>query len=329
MSTAGTIQSIDTRAEGLRELYRVYSELMKMRLSQMVVVTAAVGFVLASGTVAWWELIYCSLGVLLTAGCANALNQVLERERDALMPRTVGRPLPAGRIGVGHAIAFATVIGLAGLALLATLNTMAAALAAINIVLYVAVYTPLKTKTTLNTLVGAVVGAIPPMIGWVAVTGEFGVGAWVLGVILFAWQMPHFLALAWMYRDDYEAGGYHMLPIVDRSGRLTAMVSLMYCVALVPASLTVTLIGVTGWIYLAGALLLGGWYTACAVALVRRRDRDAARRLFIASVFYLPALLGLSVVDRSGNWVEQAAELPVAGVHDGKTDTPVAAAYDR
>lgn len=312
MTTAGTITTLAPRADGLRGVLSVYKELTKFRLSMMVVITAAVGYVLASANgVSWLGLAICSLGVLLTAGCANALNQVVERRRDAIMPRTMGRPLPSDRVSVAHATAFALLIGLAGLAMLHVLvHPMAAALAAANILLYVAVYTPLKTRSTLNTLVGAIVGAIPPMIGWVAAAGRFDAGAWVLAAILFAWQMPHFLALAWMYRDDYAQGGYRMLPIVDESGRLTAMTALLYCLALVPASLMVTLIGVTGWVYLVGALVLGGWFTACAVRLVQRRDRVSARKLFLVSVVYLPLLLCLQVVDRSGDWINKAAQLP-------------------
>ncbi len=315
MTTATTTNLAANERAGLidrvRELRRVYGQLMKLRLSTLVVLTAMVGFVLGSaGAIDWLRFVVGSLGVLLAAGSANALNQVLERHRDAKMRRTMGRPLPSGRVGVLHATVFAIAIGAAGVVLMAEyVNNLAAWLTLANILLYVLVYTPMKTRSTLNTLVGAVVGAIPPVIGWTAATGRVDAGAWVLAAILFVWQMPHFLALAWMYRDDYAKGGYRMLPSVDPTGRLTATASLMYCLALLPVGLTATLVGVTGWVYLVGSLALGGWMTYLGWKLLRQRDRAAARKLFLASVLYLPLLMGLQVFDRSDNWLNHAAQL--------------------
>lgn len=315
MTTATTPNLAASDRAGLmnraRELQRVYMQLMKFRLSALVVLTGMVGFVLGSAeAISWLGFAISSLGVLLAAGSANALNQVLERHRDAKMQRTMGRPLPSGRIGVMHATLFAIVIGAAGVVLMAEyVNNLAAWLTLANILLYVLVYTPMKTRSTLNTLVGAVVGAIPPVIGWTAATGRVDPGAWVLAAILFVWQMPHFLALAWMYRDDYAQGGYRMLPAVDPTGRLTAMASLLYCLALLPVGLTATLIGVTGWVYLVGSLALGGWMTWLGWKLLRKRDRAAARKLFLASVLYLPLLMGLQVFDRSDDWLKHAAQL--------------------
>lgn len=285
-----------------RELLSIYAELGKARLSLLVVVTAAVGFVMAGATggpLDWVKLVLVCGGVMLAAGSANALNQLWEAGRDARMARTKTRPLPAGRIGAGHAAAAAAVGGAAGIAMLAMgVNVAAGWLAAINILLYVLVYTPLKPRTTLNTLVGAIVGAIPPVIGWVGATGSFGLGAWVLGGVLFAWQMPHFLALAWLYRDQYAAGGFRMLPAADPTGRLTCTTILMYCTALVPVTMLTTGVGMTGWVYFAGAVVLNGWLILGAARMARELNDANARRLFIASVIYLPLLMGLMVVDR-------------------------------
>lgn len=314
MTTATTI-SLDRPlrlAMRLRELASVYADLGKARLSLLVVVTAAVGFVMAGGAVDWVKLVLVCFGVMLAAGSANALNQLWEIERDARMPRTKSRPLPAGRIGVGHASGAAIVAGFAGVAMLVLgVNAAAGWLAALNILLYVLVYTPLKPLTTVNTLVGAIVGAIPPVIGWVGASGAFGVGAWVLAGVLFAWQMPHFLALAWLYRDQYAAGGFRMLPAADPSGRLTCITILLYCTALVPVTLATTAFGLTGMIYLVGAVALNAWLIACGVRMMRRLTDANARRLFIASVIYLPLLMGLMVIDRApADLVEADAGTP-------------------
>lgn len=305
MTTAATtdLGSALTPVARLRERLSMYGELAKSRLSLLVVLTAAVGYVMAApADIDWWALAAVAAGVMLAASAANALNQWLEIERDRCMSRTRNRPLPSGRMSVTHAIGFATVCGVAGVALLWWVNGyLAATLAAANIALYVAVYTPLKVRSTMNTVVGAVVGAIPPMIGWAAATGRLGAGAWVLAAVLFAWQMPHFLALAWMYREQYEAGGFRMLPAVDPTGRLTAAAAMLYSLALLPAAVTMTLLGHAGWWYAAGAGLLGLWLIHGAWRLAGDRSRANARRLFLASVAYLPLLLGLMVVDRAGH----------------------------
>ncbi|MFA7236338.1 MAG: heme o synthase [Phycisphaeraceae bacterium] len=290
-----------------RELWTIYMELAKSRLSMLVVMTAAVGYVMAlptamyaAGIGAWLGLIWTSLGTALAAGSANAFNQIIEIERDRRMNRTRNRPLPAGRIGTRHAVLFAIVIGITGVAMLALqVNTISAALAGATILLYVAVYTPLKPRTTLNTLVGGVVGALPPMLGWAGVTGSIDPGAWVLGAILFVWQMPHFLSLAWMYRDDYAAGGYRMLPGVDDNGRITCGAIMMYALALGPISLAAATVGIAGMIYAGGAIALAIWLIVLAARLMRDRTRDRARKLFLASVMYLPLLMLLLVADRT------------------------------
>ena len=187
--------------------------------------------------------------------------------------------------------------GLGVTLLAAMVNFLTAGLCLLTILIYLLAYTPLKTRSTLNTLVGGVVGALPPMMGWAAATGSLDAGAWVLGAVLFVWQIPHFLALAWMYRDDYERGGYRMLPSIDPDGGITCRAILLWCLALLPVTLAASWIGITGYIHAVGAVLLGGWMLRLAFALDRRRHVADARRLFIASVLYLPLLMGLMLLD--------------------------------
>ncbi|HMN97747.1 MAG TPA: heme o synthase [Phycisphaerales bacterium] len=274
-------------------------ELTKSRLVAMVLVTTAVGFILASrGPIEWWTLVLTIVGTGLAAASAMALNQLVELERDARMDRTCRRPLPDRRVSPHSAILLAGACGLAGTALLLlAVHPLAAILAGLNVILYAFVYTPLKARTTLNTLVGAVSGAIPPMIGWAAATGSLSLGAWLLGAILVLWQLPHFLALAWLYREDYRRGGFVMLPEIDPRGRLTAVVSLFASMALVPLSLMAVLAGLAGPAYVAGAILLGAGFVVLAARLVVDRSDRSARLLFVGSLVYLPLLLGLLVLD--------------------------------
>ena len=286
-----------------RPLLALYLELTKARLSVLVLLTTAVGFVVAArvtgmGGMAWGRLLWTITGTALAAGCANALNQIIEVHRDALMQRTRGRPMPTGAIGFAHGLVAAVLMGYVGLVLLAMfVNLGAAALALLTILIYVFAYTPLKPRTSLNTLVGAVCGALPPMIGWVAAAGSVDTGAWILALLLFVWQIPHFLALAWLYRDDYARGGFVMLPVLDHSGRLTGQVVLTSSLLLIPLGLTATLAGLAGWIYTCGAVLLGLWLSALGYRLYADRTDANARRLFRASIIYLPVLLCLLVLD--------------------------------
>ena len=284
-----------------RSLAEVYLQLAKARLSSLVVCTTAVGFLLATrGTVDWAALAWTVLGTSLIVGGANAVNQVIEVERDARMKRTRGRPLPSGRLSRRHAIGIATVSSACGLVLLAGFaNLLTASLAVVAYVVYVAVYTPLKTRSPLCTLVGGISGAIPPMMGWAAASGRLELGAWLLFTLLFVWQIPHFLALAWMCREDYERGGYVMLPLIDRSGARTCRLVLLYTLFLLPAALAVPLAGLAGWVYTVGSLALGGGMLALALRLFHQRTPPNARNVFLASVIYLPLLLGLMVADRS------------------------------
>ncbi len=286
-----------------RSLVDLYLELSKARLSALVVLTTAVGFIMGAPALtagAWGRLLLTIAGTALAAGGANALNQLLERRRDAMMRRTRGRPLPSGAMSPLHGLVFALAAVYAGLAILGgavSLGAMGLALA--TILIYILLYTPLKTRSTLNTLVGAVCGAIPPMIGWVAASGSLDRGAWILGGLLFVWQIPHSFALAWMYRRDYARGGFKMLPVMDPSGRLTGQVVVLMSLGLLPLGLAATLFGLAGWVYAVGSIALGTWLLVVGLRLYATRSDESARRLFIASIVYLPLLLGLMMLDRN------------------------------
>jgi protoheme IX farnesyltransferase len=278
---------------------RVWAQLTKARLSALVLLTAAAGFVVAPVPFDAGRLAWACLGTAMAAMSAAMLNQLAEIRRDGQMRRTAGRPLPAGHARPRTVFVVGIVVGYAGCALLAWGTTMlAAGLAATNILLYVLLYTPLKPRTTLNTLVGAVTGAIPPVIGWTAATGSTAPGAWALFGILFTWQLPHFLALAWLYRADYEAGGFAMLPSRDPSGLATAQACVLTSLTLVPVSLLATLTGVAGVTYAAVALVAGSWLAWLSMRFLQERSDARARALFLGSLAYLPILLGAMVLDR-------------------------------
>ncbi len=270
-------------------------ELAKPRITTMVVFTALVGFVTAADEPLRGAALAAALvGTGLVAAGAAVLNQVLERDTDALMERTRLRPLPAGRVLPTEAVAFGAGVTLAGHALLlAVCGPLPAAVAFVTWSSYLFVYTPLKRRTPLATLVGAVPGALPPVIGWTARTGALDQGAFILFAILFLWQVPHFLAIAWLYRDDYARGGFPMLPVLDREGSFTARQAVVHSLALLLVSLLPFPAGLAGPVYLAGAVLLGVALTLFAVRLLSLRTRPAARGLFLASVLYLPALSSL------------------------------------
>ncbi len=279
----------------------IASELTKLRLSMLVLWTTVTGALLAShlhGGASALTFLWTILGTGMSAGAASALNQLLEVERDRAMRRTRTRPLPAGHVTRFSALMITLILTGAGVGMLACLvNGISAVLAGLTIVLYGLVYTPLKPLTTLNTFVGAVVGAIPPMIGWVAITGSLDPGAWVLFALLFVWQVPHFLALAWMYREDYARGGFRMLPACDPDGRLTAQTSLVGSLLLIPTALGLTLVGAGGWLYTAGAVVLGAWISLRALRFVQERTDARAKGLFLASLLYLLVVLVLAVAD--------------------------------
>jgi heme o synthase len=281
-------------------MVRDYLILFKVRLCGMVLITTAVGYLVASsGSLDWGRLLLVLVGTALAAFGANALNQWLERGPDALMHRTRHRPLPAGRMSSRRALAAGLAVSSAGpLVLWFGAGRLPAVLALATILLYVLVYTPLKRRSTLNTAVGAVSGALPPVIGWAGAGHGLGLGAGLLFTLLFLWQMPHFFALAWMYRDDYARGGYKMLPVLDPHGRLTFPVAAVFALLLLPLGLIVTVAGLAGIWFALGSLALGTWWSVLSLRLARSgSDRDA-RRVFLASLAYLPLVLGLMVIDR-------------------------------
>jgi protoheme IX farnesyltransferase len=279
---------------------RDFLELTKPRITLLVMLTSLVGFIMGSvGPVNGRLLLASVIGTGLVAGGASTLNMLLERRTDALMLRTRERPLPAGRLTPGEALAWGLTLTVAGTLMLAYLcGLLAAAVAIMTWVTYLFLYTPLKPVSSLNTVAGALPGALPPVIGWAAARGALDPGAFLLFAILFLWQIPHFLAIAWIYRDDYARGGMQMLPVVDSTGRLTARQVVANSVGLLLVSLSPTMAGLAGWIYLAGAVLLGLAMLAAAVQLARQRTMAAGRLLFFVSILYLPALSGLLLFDR-------------------------------
>ena len=283
-----------------RERFAAYMELTKPRITFLIVLTSAAGFALASrGTVNYAAMISAMLGIgLLSSGIAT-LNQYMERDLDALMRRTANRPLPSGKLSQWEALTFGiglTVIAELYLALL--VNPLAALLGLTVIAGYLFGYTPLKTKTSLSTMVGAFPGAVPPLIGWAAARGSIDLEAWVLFAILFLWQFPHFLAIAWMYREDYSRAGILMLPVVEPDGRVTAQQIVVYPVLLLPVSLLPAAMGLSGKVYLYGAIVLGLLFLYSSLRAAFSKSKQEARRLLLASVVYLPLLFILMVLNR-------------------------------
>jgi protoheme IX farnesyltransferase len=280
--------------------FAVYADLVKARLTLLVLLTTLVGFYVGwVGPMNYVLMFHALLGTALVASGAAALNQLLEREYDARMRRTAGRPLPSGRLQPVTVMLFGGVCSLVGLIYLALLtNPLTSVLGAISLVSYLFIYTPLKRLTWLNTAVGAIPGALPPLMGWAAARGELNGGGWALFAILAFWQMPHFFAIAWIYRDEYAKAGFQMLPAVDPDGSRTAQQSVSHTLGLLPISLCPFLFHLAGPVYLAAAVLLGGAYLACAIQFARRLDLPSARRLFFASIIYLPLLLIALVADK-------------------------------
>lgn len=286
--------------QGTRGILADLWELTKPGITGLVLVTTAVGFYLAStGPPDAVLALHALWGTGLLAAGTNALNQFAERDIDAGMRRTRTRPLPAGRLRPGTALAYSVGISAMGAVHLAVfVNPLTALLGVAALVIYIFVYTPLKRVTPLCTVVGAVPGAIPPMMGWTAVRGELDLAALVLFGIVFLWQMPHFYAIAWLYRQDYARAGFPMLPVVDGGDQRTARQILIYTVALLVVSLLTSVLGLTGAIYFVGALSLGLAFLALGVGLARNRTGLGARRLFFGSIIYLPVLLILMVLDK-------------------------------
>ena len=273
------------------------AELVKARLTLLVLVTTAVGFYLgAEPPIDYWALFHTVFGTAAAAAGAAALNQWWERRVDALMRRTMTRPIPAGRMAPFPALLLGAALSVFGVAYLALVcNALSAVLAAVTIIIYIFAYTPLKRASTANTAVGAIPGAIPPMIGWAAARGDIGPGAWSLFVIVFLWQMPHFFAIAWMCRDDYSRAGFRMISSDDPSGERSASQSVFFCILLLVLSGLPAFVGIASYTYEAIALVLGGLFIAVAMRFLRLRTQSAARLLFIASITYLPLLLAALV----------------------------------
>jgi protoheme IX farnesyltransferase len=274
--------------------------LTKPRMVLMILVTTCVGFYLgSSGAMDTLRLLHTLLGTALAAGGALALNQFLERDLDAKMERTRLRPLPAGRLQPGEALAFGTMVAVAGLLYLGlAVNAACGLVTAFTVVSYLFVYTPLKRRTSLCSVLGAIPGALPPVAGWVAVRGDFGPGAWVLFAILFLWQLPHSLAIGWLYRADYARAGIRLLPVIEPDGCSTARQIVSNCLALLAVGLLPTLIGLTGSVYFLGALALGTGLLVCGILLAVSQLAADARRLVFASLVYLPALLVLMALNK-------------------------------
>ena len=278
-----------------------YVTLIKPRVNLLVLVTTVIGFHLGNLGGTDLALLFNTVaGTFLVASGAAAFNQVLERDVDGRMRRTLQRPLPDGRISSTDALWFATALSAVGLAQLwFGANGLAALVAAATLVSYALIYTPLKRVTSLATIVGAVPGALPPVIGWAAARGTLSIEAWVLFAIVFFWQMPHVLAISWLYRDDYERGGIRVLPVEDPDGRSTAFQMVNYAAALVPVSLLPTAFGIAGRVYFVGALVLGVAALWLAVRFARHHSPERARQLFYASLIYLPVLWILMLANRA------------------------------
>jgi len=277
------------------------AELVKARLTLLVLLTTVVGFYLGSESpINYVALFHVVFGTAAAAAGAAALNQWWERRADALMRRTKARPIPAGRMPPLQGLTLGAALSIFGVGYLALVcNALSATLTAITIAIYILAYTPLKRASTANTAVGAVPGAIPPMIGWAAARGNIGAGAWALFAIVFLWQLPHFFAIAWMYREDYSRAGFRMISSDDLSGERSASQSVFFCILLLVIAGLPAFLGIANFIYLAIELLLGGLFVAVAMRFLRMRTASAARLLFFASIIYLPLLLGALVLTKS------------------------------
>jgi heme o synthase len=282
-----------------RDRLAAYVELTKPRITFLIVLISAAGFALASrGRVDYTALLRAMLGIALLSSGIATLNQYMERDLDGLMRRTANRPLPSGKLLPWEALAFGTALTvLAEIYLAVLVNPLTGLLGLTVIAGYLFAYTPLKTRTSLSTFVGAFPGAVPPLIGWAAARGTISLEAWVLFAILFLWQFPHFLAIAWMYREDYTRAQILMLPVVEPDGRVTGQQIVMYALMLLPVSLLPTALGISGRVYLYGAVILGLLFLYSSVRAAFSKSRLEARRLLLASVIYLPLLFILMVLN--------------------------------
>jgi protoheme IX farnesyltransferase len=302
-AAAATVEAPVIVAVAEPQAHSIFSDLMvltKARLTMLVLMTTALGFGFGSRhAVDWFLLFRVMFGTAFVAGSASVFNQFFERKVDRLMRRTKDRPLPAGRMLPGTALGLGILLAVAGeIYLMNRVSYLCAGLAAGTLGIYVAFYTPLKRKSAWCVTIGAISGAIPPMIGWAAATGSLGLGAWILFGILFFWQMPHFLSLAWMYRDEYAQAGFFMLRGKDIAGIKTATESFLCAVALTIVTMLPALLGLAHAYYVPVALACDGWLLVCAALFLSSRSRGAARRLFMASILYLPLVMALLMLCR-------------------------------
>jgi heme o synthase len=284
---------------GWRERIAAFLELTKPRIAFMLVLTSAAAFYLGTaGTFDFVLFANAMIGIAILAFGVATLNQYVERTTDALMDRTKNRPLPSFRLSPAEALIFGLAqCAVAEIYLYFLVNPLTAVLGLVVIVGYVLLYTPLKTRTSASTAIGAIPGAMPPLMGWTAASDEISIGALALFLLLFLWQFPHFLAIAWMYREQYAKAGILMLPVVEPEGKITARQIVLFSIMLVPVSLAPFFLGISGLVYLIGASVLGLWFLAESVATARARTVERARRLLFVSVLYLPLIFGLMVID--------------------------------
>ena len=290
----------DGAQSGLREKFSSYLELTKPRITFLIVLTSAAGFFLgAPGNVNYMLFFHAMYGIALLSSGLATLNQYMERDLDGLMRRTASRPLPSGRLAPAEALILGSILIVGSEIYMALLVNPLTALFGVTVIIgYLFLYTPLKTRTTLSTVVGAFPGAMPPLMGWTAATGRVSAGGMALFAILFLWQFPHFLAIAWMYREDYGRAGIVMLPVVEPDGRVTGQQIVIYTLLLVPISLLPTILGMSGLAYFYGAIALGALFLLFSLRAAFSKSRQEARRLLLASVIYLPLLFVLMVLDR-------------------------------
>jgi protoheme IX farnesyltransferase len=290
---------------------RDYIELTKPRITWLILMSTGIGYFFGLPQATdWWQflrnisclsLLHTILGTALIASGTAALNQWYEREADRKMRRTSRRPLPAGKMPAGRALAFGAALSVAGfLELWLGVNLLSGLVGAFTLCSYLFLYTPLKQRTWWSTTIGAIPGAMPPVIGYAAAAGNISRESWVLFAILFLWQFPHFYSIAWMYKEDYARAGIRMLPVVEPDCRSTARQIVLYGLALIPVSLVPSLLGMSGFIYLLGALALGIWFLYSGVRVALERTTLRARNVLIASVLYLPLIYGLMLIDRPG-----------------------------
>lgn len=279
---------------------RDYLQLSKSRIVLMVLITTAAGYLFGAHSVDGLLMLHALLGTALVAAGTNALNQYVEREHDARMHRTRTRPLPAGRITPRAALIFSSAIAVIGTVYLGLMvNWLTAALGAFTLATYIFIYTPLKRISTLNTLIGAIPGAIPPLMGWTAATNQLGAGGWIIFGILFLWQLPHFMAISWLHREDYARGGFAMLAVRDTGGAAVARQAIFYTLALLPVSVAPSLLGLTGTVYFIGAAAAGAALLAATIRFFFDRVPRSARSLFMISNLYLITVMLLLVVNAS------------------------------